>query len=129
MLRSMNGHPSGYPIPLTLDQRRMGTKLLNALNGGGDGLPQLHEFYLSLLAPAVESHEWTQFDCPVHCYLAVTSLREDGAMVEPAHLTQRFAIIKYLARGSCLYEAYARRGEHSSLLRYFRELLMQHLEG
>lgn len=87
--------------------------LIAALKDGANEIQSLHCFLLPLLSPRASSSATIQPDkwqLVMECFVAVFCLCPDGRFRKPESTTQVFAKIKYLVRGTCLFEAYEQHG-------------------
>lgn len=103
-----NNHPSHYIFPATCDQKQLGQDLKLALGLPPDqhGLSILHQLVKSiLLAQPVKQGCYSKWNSMVECMLAISALKEDGNFKQPHQVTQMFAQLAYLIRGTILYEA------------------------
>lgn len=95
-IRSHEGHPSGYDIPLTRKQARALNAFLTVLRADGDLLPHLQEFLECLCEQQPEPTLPGTWTCPVQCFWAARALRSDDNFVQPDHFTQWLTKTKHL---------------------------------
>ncbi|KAK0221251.1 hypothetical protein EDD85DRAFT_779483, partial [Armillaria nabsnona] len=106
---SQTSSHTDYLFPLTDSDHQNTDTLLVALKDGTNELQSLHQLLLPLLSPRASSSATIQPDkwqLVMECFVAVFCLCPDGRFRKPEHTTQVFAKIKYLVRGTCLFEAY-----------------------
>lgn len=103
-----NDHPSSYVLPATAYQKQLAQDLKIALKSPESyhGLSILHQLVKSiLLAQPVDNGIHSKWGLMVECLLAISALKEDGNFKQPHEVTQMFAQLAYLIRGTILYEA------------------------
>lgn len=107
--------PTDYQFPLDPDQVHGGLKLINILNDDeGDVIEAIHQFSLCFLAPrnlADNIDNYSKWDDPLECLIAIHCLNEDGNFKRPHEVTQLFAKLKYLIRGATLLEGIRHKEE------------------
>lgn len=100
--------PTDYQFPLDSDQVQCGLRLIDILNNGkGDAIEAIHQFSLCFLAPRnLEDNmdNYSKWDDPLECLIAIHCLNEDGNFKRPHEVTQLFAKVKYFIRGATLLE-------------------------
>ena len=119
-LRSLSGHASAYRFPFTPVQVDLLKQLRDALPVDGDaGSLAVHAATYALIgepAPGSDANKWA---CPMMCWLAISSVHEDGRLVHAAEYTPVLAHWEYILRHLHLCEAYRRQdGGPSGLYRY-----------
>ncbi|KAK0472312.1 hypothetical protein IW261DRAFT_1343631, partial [Armillaria novae-zelandiae] len=109
IILSRTSSDTDYRFPLLQSDHQNADNLLVAIRDGTNQLVSLHQFILPLLSPRASSSATIQPDkwqLVIECFVAVFCLQSDGQFRKPEHTTQVFAKIKYLVRGTCLFEAY-----------------------
>lgn len=108
---NIQGSASGYKFPLTPDQVTLGKRLLAVLNDpSGEDQPVLvlHEFLYPFISKQEPREEYSKWFDALECFMAIYSLKSDGNYEDASGCTQLFAILKYICRGTTLYEAFQR---------------------
>ncbi|KAF8956798.1 hypothetical protein BDZ97DRAFT_1925070 [Flammula alnicola] len=107
---SMNSHPSGYQFPLTDEIREHAKTLTDILKSTSQegGVDAFHDFIKLILYPMDRSEddddEYSKWDEPIECLLAIDALREDGNFKAAHEITGIFAKFFYHLRGAVLYQ-------------------------
>jgi hypothetical protein len=113
LLRSSQGHDSGYLIPLTPDQQRMSVHLFEELLGNtstvGDAL---HELLWDIIQVRKSGSESTIYTCPVQAWLALHALKPDGTFISSDSLAQLLAKMKYFVKNISMIEVNRRQLDH-----------------
>lgn len=115
VLRSVDGHVSGYRIPLTETQSGLVKRFWDLLSKGVDMNDHVHDLFFSLMAPLQNSQDNDQWTCPLTCFLACDSVLLDGRMRTAVQFTGPLAHWKYLIHSTCMYEAKKRQGKYPTL--------------
>jgi hypothetical protein len=104
----MDGHPSGYKFPIQEENVVSGRALMAQLDQPKDmsqTVAALHHFVFPLLSAREIGGQYCRWDEVSDCFLAVYCLKPDGNFLDAKEVTHPMAILKYLCRGSILYEA------------------------
>ncbi|KAG6834692.1 hypothetical protein H0H93_008006, partial [Arthromyces matolae] len=106
-MTAYQGHESGYTFPLTREMQSAGSNLSNALNASNtDDLNAYHRWvypFLSHDSGPKESNKWSMV---IECWLAIYHMNPEGHWASPTDITPVLAKLKYIMRGSTLFEAY-----------------------
>ncbi|KAK0440199.1 uncharacterized protein EV420DRAFT_1279273, partial [Desarmillaria tabescens] len=107
MLASLKTPEDCYKFPLTASDKAHADGLIAAVETGTgmEAVQSLHKFLLPLLSPRVSPGRHDKWQLVMECFVAVFCVRPDGLFEKPENTMQTFAKIKYLVRGTCLYEA------------------------
>jgi hypothetical protein len=104
-LRTLDNSEDEYKLPLNNTQVVLGRKLLNALCNQEKDIGTMHQLFYSFMAPPGDDERFSKWNDTLHCFLAVTNLREDGTFEGAAALTAELSRWEYNMRGAGLYEA------------------------
>lgn len=120
VLLSCKEHPSGYALPLSDDDEMRASELEAVLKKRPEysssnkappveteELDAFHHFIKPFLYPC-SSSSGSRWDDPMECFFALYALKEDGTFRSGDGMTQLFAHLSYLMRGTFLYEALLR---------------------
>jgi hypothetical protein len=114
VLWTLRPHLSQYRFPLTGVAQQAAEDLLRSLEDEEPmevSVDTLHKLAFQFLAAQPgESADNNKWEDVLECYIAIAAMKEDGNFKQPKGLTQLFAKLKYLCRGTILYEAYRRGG-------------------
>ncbi|KAH9920755.1 uncharacterized protein B0H18DRAFT_843886, partial [Fomitopsis serialis] len=103
VMRSLHHHPSKYAFPLSDNCKALAVLLYDCL-GQEDSHSEeefqrlIHQTLWSSVATSVEGIDSDQWQCPLTCWLAVSSLREDGRFLTAKDYTPVLAKWEYLLR-------------------------------
>jgi hypothetical protein len=112
-LRCLNGHESGYKIPLTTMQKEAASLLFQSLlSPENDALNCLHRFSWTLLGPQPDTAEVTNWSCPLLCYFSAFALQKDGNFMSPDEYSGLGAKFKYFCHNTAIVEADLRSLSH-----------------
>jgi hypothetical protein len=113
-LRSLNGHPSAYDIPLSPAQKEAAGSLFEALSlpDTPEALYLFHRFSWSLLVRQEDNKEVTDWSCPFLCYFAVLALHPCGNLMSPDEYSGYGAKFKYFCNNVGIFEADLRADKH-----------------
>ena len=126
VLLSITASVSSYQFPLGPSDIQASNHLLACFKKAKEKetVPALHSFAYLFLSAKNATGTYDKWQETLECFMAVYSLTPNGNYEGPASATHLFAIIKYLCRGSTLYEAFRisemkkadphRYGEHVS---------------
>jgi len=120
MLTFDQNHASGYKFPLTAEDVQHASELRHALISDPDGLhiDLFHVFIKPLVYPKDHSlipGPYSKFNEPFECFYALSCLCEDGNFQPSDLVTQKFAKMKYLIRGTILYQGLkVSEGDHNA---------------
>ena len=78
---------------------------LETAHSDKETLEALHQFVYPFLAARDIVGEYDKWDEVLECFIAIYCLEHDGNFRTAKNVTQLFAILKYLCRGSTLVEA------------------------
>lgn len=108
ILSSKNKQQYQYPITPPLAESL--ALLENALDiPDSTPIPLVHNVALALFSPRDSSQDigdYNKWLDPLECFLAIYNLKTSGNFKEPKDVTQVFAILVYLVRGTTLYEGH-----------------------
>jgi hypothetical protein len=106
---TLAGGGGGYQFPVTDRMKRAAGLLAVTLKSDAnseDAVCALHTFIYPFLSAREIVGCYSRWDEVLDCFLAVYSLNLDGTFRTAPETTQPLAILKYLCRGSTLYEAF-----------------------
>ncbi|PPR05282.1 hypothetical protein CVT26_011477 [Gymnopilus dilepis] len=114
IMLTLEGHTSGYQFPLTDSDKENARQLRDILKSGSTsgGITAFHHFIKPLLYSRTDSesmNEYTKWNEPVECLLAMSALREGGTFKSAHESTQILSYTGYHIRSAILYEGYANR--------------------
>jgi hypothetical protein len=106
VLRDMDGHASGYHLPLTELVKTSCQRLITSLHQGDEEecIEQLHEVYFGLCGTVTDDLHQRRWADPLNCFIAVDSLRQDGLFIKASDLTPMLAVWKYNLRAMVLHQ-------------------------
>ncbi|KAH9922438.1 uncharacterized protein B0H18DRAFT_879469 [Fomitopsis serialis] len=108
VLRTKNKHPCQYKFPLNQSQEGLVWRLYVALeNKTDERMALIHKVLYSLVGIPAPGASMAKWKCPLMCWLAVSSLREDGRFVLAKDYTPIIAKWEYALRNLHLYEAWS----------------------
>src|SRR5436190_18039483 len=108
VLLSMAGLVSSYQFPLGPSDIQAGNNLLACLEQPKEKetVSSLHSFVYQFLSAKNSTGTYDKWQETLECFMAIYSLTSNGNYEGASSATHLFAIIKYLCRGSTLYEAF-----------------------
>jgi hypothetical protein len=109
VLLSLQNHESGYKFPVNDITVATGNNLLAALDNSAakeSGIAALHSFVYPFLAAREIEGQYNKWEEVMECFLAIYFLQADGNFKDAKDVTQPLAILKYLCRGSTLFESF-----------------------
>ncbi|KAI0945186.1 hypothetical protein AcW1_001468 [Taiwanofungus camphoratus] len=111
ILRSIQGQ-SEYQFPLTEEICNMGLMLWDQLESGELNVgPLLHNLIYLLIGEPAPGSDLDTWQCPLMCWLAISSIRSDGRFISAYEYTPVLAHWEYLMRHTHLCQAYKRQEE------------------
>ncbi|PPR07569.1 hypothetical protein CVT24_008784 [Panaeolus cyanescens] len=112
ILLCANNEPPAYTLPLTQQQRSTAETLRKSLatcpEPSTEALTLIHELAKMMfypLPPPVPGVAHSKWDQVLERLVALAALKEDGSFKAAHEVTQMFAILQYLIRGTVFYEA------------------------
>ncbi|EED81164.1 predicted protein, partial [Postia placenta Mad-698-R] len=107
IMRSIdNCHPCKYQFPLLETQVDLITALHDSLRDNKTSLSAFHTIWYFLIGEPFAFTEVDKWKCPVLCWLALASVREDGRFIDANEYTPLLAEWEYLMRITHLTQAY-----------------------
>jgi hypothetical protein len=105
-----------YQFPLTEDDRLRGKELIQKLKVATnlDLVNDFHSFILLILYArkhSINNEEYSKWNKPMECFMALHNLQEDSNFKPPHLVTQFFAHLYYHIRGAMLYEDHKTIGD------------------
>lgn len=112
VLKTIDGHDSGYQFPLSPEQIDAGNNLLKCLHTNSqENILVFHKFAYPLLAANAVQDTSNKWNSPMECFLAIYNLKEDGNFQEASNVTQLFAKLEYHCRGATLFESHQKKSK------------------
>jgi hypothetical protein len=113
VVKSSQGHSSGFKIPLSPLQEHLVTRLLESLLGSRESVSaHLHELWWELIRTQDADLESTIHNCPFLAWWAVHALKKDGTFISADPFAQLLAKVKYLIKSVSMVEASKRQSSH-----------------
>jgi hypothetical protein len=109
VLLTIQGTAAQYQFPLSQSDIQAGQNLLLFLDNpdsGADGVQLLHAFAYPFLGAHDRTGGYNKWMDVLECFMAIYSLKSDGNYEDASSSTHFFAILKYLCRGTILFEAF-----------------------
>jgi len=108
-LLNIQGTECDYQFSLTAAQVALGQHLLKVLDGPDaveKRVAALHDFFYPFTSKRDIRQEYSKWFDALECFIAIYCLKADGNYEDASGCTQLFAILKYICRGTTLYEAF-----------------------